>query len=385
MIDQTKDSISLIFGAHFNALSIIQSLKALGVSSKTIYLVRLKGQPKLSAAFFNPDVNSLVLDINCADDLPLVLHNKLGKTKRKVLFFTDEQYLDALNRARENGSIPDFHFFVGSEKYLNICLDRFEFYEFIKKNDIAHVPRTINGDENPFKQFDSAVVLRPKRSWPSFGNQQRVRFVSSVADLHKFTTCYLNAGLSPNDWCFQELLSTESGHVLSVCGWYDESEKFIFCTRKILLHPEPFGVGDVVEILPEVPGNIIEKTETLLKAIEYEGPFELEWVLDRKTGTYKILEINPRYWMQHGLINSLTGHKIIGLYFGLDSSRLCSIPKMTNNIIYWVNPLSTLFRTLKGDLRGLKYYFSANSVSPIGFSKTLLYAPLHFYGKLYFK
>ena len=125
----------------------------------------------------------------------------------------------------------------------------------------------------------------------------------------------------------------------------------------------------------------MEQSRALLEALEYEGPFELEWVYDEKTHDYKIIELNPRFWMQHSMVGAASRQAVIRKYMGINGDFQINQKVNHSEVHYWVNPLYAIFRLLKGDLQGLRYYFMEGAVSPISLTQAIVYAPMHYLGK----
>jgi hypothetical protein len=376
-----KNFIALIFGTHLNANSIIRGLVTVGIDPKNICLINESGKPWFSARLLNPFIKTREFDFDDAAKLPQKLRELFGIEIIKVLFFTDERFLTELSTARRHGKTQDIRFFPGSDRYMETILDRLKFYRFIEKNQLAPVPKTIPGDKNPFELLDGRVLVRPNVSWRSSCTRQSVAIVASKAELEKIIDLYRKDGLRPEDWCYQEVLSTKAKHNISVCGWYDAKEQHLFCTRKLLQHPESCGNGDVIELMLTAPGSIIEQSYALLQALEYKGPLELEWVFDENNGIYKIIELNPRFWMQHSLAGAASRQAVIRRYMGVNCDFHFLKNINPNQVRYWVNPLYALFRLLKGDLLGIRFYFMKGAVSPISLTQALVYAPIHFLGK----
>lgn len=72
-----------------------------------------------------------------------------------------------------------------------------------------------------------------------------------------------------------------------------------FTGRKLLQYPAQSGTGVAVRACL-VPG-IIEPSHRLLARLGYRGVSEIEFKLDRRSGKYVLIEMNPRFWDQHGL------------------------------------------------------------------------------------
>jgi predicted ATP-grasp superfamily ATP-dependent carboligase len=72
-----------------------------------------------------------------------------------------------------------------------------------------------------------------------------------------------------------------------------------FTGRKLLQYPARSGTGVAVQACP-VPG-IVEPSRKLLARLGYCGVSEIEYKYDRRNGNYVLIEMNPRFWDQHGL------------------------------------------------------------------------------------
>ena len=83
--------------------------------------------------------------------------------------------------------------------------------------------------------------------------------------------------------------------------------------------------------------------------------------------------------MQHSLVGKISKQSIImknmGHYYKPNHYTLPD----AKNVRFWVNPLYALFRLLKGDFRGLHFYFKRNATSPISLTEALAYGPVHFF------
>ncbi|MBL4655957.1 MAG: ATP-grasp domain-containing protein, partial [Bacteroidia bacterium] len=55
------------------------------------------------------------------------------------------------------------------------------------------------------------------------------------------------------------------------------------------------GGGGIVNITNDVP-EIMEHTKKLIRKLNWTGHIELDWVRDKHTGKYYLLEINPKIW-----------------------------------------------------------------------------------------
>lgn len=70
--------------------------------------------------------------------------------------------------------------------------------------------------------------------------------------------------------------------------------------RRIRQYPIDFGRASTFVEIADVPA-IEEPSQRLLAALLYTGMVEVEFKLDRRSGAYKVLDVNPRAWGWHAL------------------------------------------------------------------------------------
>jgi D-aspartate ligase len=69
--------------------------------------------------------------------------------------------------------------------------------------------------------------------------------------------------------------------------------------RRTRQHPADFGTGTFVETIDNA--QVEAHAELLLKAVGYSGMVEMEFKLDARDGSYKLLDVNPRTWTWNAL------------------------------------------------------------------------------------
>ena len=125
----------------------------------------------------------------------------------------------------------------------------------------------------------------------------------------------------------QEYVVGDDSDIVVCCCYVDKDGELIgqFTGRKLRQIPPLIGTGSVVEAT-EVSAVIAPSVE-LLRAFAYSGIAEIEYKYDKATGTYFLIEINPRHWDQHELGN-LVGVNITWLAYadlvGLRPSRVAA-------------------------------------------------------------
>ena len=346
----TRDSWAVICGAYINAYSIVETLEEIGCQGHIVCL-KDRHDGTVLAELFGRRVQVWQITLKSPEDVIEILAKRIPPEAPKIVFFTDERFHPAFRDELSDPRLENTRFFLGSAKHLDTILDRYAFYQFIERRTLAEVPRTIAGTADPWSTFPGKFFLRPKRSWRGLMKLSRVKLISATSQWRETISVWRQQGLDENDWCYQEVLSVSNRHNVSISGWHDPQHHSYVATRKVFQHPAKTGNGDVCEII-EPPAGLLATTKGLLDALQYAGPFELEFVLDKNSGSYKVIELNPRFWMQHALVGAVTGQDPVRRYVGLPVDR-CA--KRSPCPTHWVNTIYAVFRLLRADVRILRY------------------------------
>lgn len=348
----SRDSWAIICGSYINAYSLVRSIRNTGWKGR---VVCLKDQEEASALVDLLCDSTEVWELALEDPGGIIdlLCERIPEDDPKIVFFTSECFHQAFHAELNSPRLKNTTFSIGSERHLDTILDRYAFYQFIETHGLGEVPRSIPGDADPWAVFPEGFLLRIKWSWQGLRKLDRVKLIRNRSEADQAIRECRKKGHDESAWCYQEVLSVLPRHNVSVCGWHDRENQTYLATRHVLRHPRRIGNGDVTQITEPPPG-LLETTSGLLDALEYRGPFELEFVLDGNTESYKIIELNPRFWMQHGLVGAATGEELVRRYLGVAKPEAIADTSRTN-VSTWVNTVYALFRILRGDLRVLRY------------------------------
>lgn len=367
---------AIVIGSHINALTIVNNLKKIGFNGRIIIACdRL--DKKGIVSFIFPEIEVWRGPIKAKGDMVAAIRERFGTNQTPItVFFTDERFLPEFSEVKAEDR-SWLKFFIGNPQHVDTILDRQKFCVFLDRIHNGLAPRTIAGDRDPLEFFGEEFVVRPRYSWHGVNQRERVTIVRTQAAFEAAFNGYLNRGLSKSDLCFQELLSTKDEDNVSICGWFDPLHTALICTHKLLQHPPHTGNGDVVERI-KAPAGVMETALQVLKGLEFHGPFELEFVYDVAQKRYKIIEMNPRFWMQHGLVEAITGCELTSRYLGKEPlPHSARAPEKT----LWVNLMYAVFRAMKGDLRGLRYARDRHSYKPVSLWQAISFAPRHILNK----
>lgn len=249
-----------------------------------------------------------------------------------VLFFTEE---DTLSRylGREG-----FHF---SPQTLSFPLDdKLEFSRITTGLGESPVPYwdSLRGDALPFP-----MVLKARHSWKEGRKLIRGFRCANAVELEQAIQA-LGAQHLPREWFFlQQWFGDGSSNCYSVAGFFDAAspdQSPLIVTQKISSRGS-LGFTQLVLSVQD-PAHLIERTRGFLSRLVYTGPFELEFIQDPISRKFYILELNPRFWMQHGIFIHHLDNAVIKHYLGIPTQPAPSPLAALYRPVLWVNSIELI-------------------------------------------
>ncbi|WP_339226792.1 hypothetical protein NSQ77_14720 [Oceanobacillus sp. FSL K6-2867] len=241
----------------------------------------------------------------------VVKHSISKVPLNSTLFFTEENSLKKYVKSNSYQFHPRFF----SEELLD---DKYNFAEFlcgigekpIPYSDIASV-------------LDYPFFLKAKHSWKNNIKLPRGFICENEHKLNSSLNRLKKENLNENWFFKQKLLTSPLENNISTSGFFDHKNNkrnIMIVTKKTLGNEEKIATGVVVETIRD-PNGLIPRTIKLLNALEYTGPFELEFFYEESDNEYYILELNPRFWMQHGIFVDYYDNAIIRRYLSIDQPK----------------------------------------------------------------
>jgi hypothetical protein len=266
-----------------------------------------------------------------------------------LLFFTEEASLEKFLGQPQYRFLP---------RYLDTrVFDKFEFSEWLISNNENPVPyqQTLSTSQNSFP-----IVIKARRSWKDGRKLPRGKVLKDLLDYQTFKCDLAAQGLDEVLFFFQGWIPNGLTNCYSVSGFFDtesSSRQILQVTQKIaeIRRGSSFGSTTAIKLVRD-PARLIPRTESILNLLNYTGPFELEFVKDERQRFF-VLEINPRFWLQHGIFREKFHN--LPLRFYLDYSfSLCQKHIVLNQAgLVWIN-LSHLPLHLLGMGRGSLMLFA---------------------------
>lgn len=250
--------------------------------------------------------------------------------KDSTLFFTEENYLKKYIGLDGYRSYP-------KKIPLEILDDKYNFAHFLIEIRESPIPYT-----DHTSKIDFPFYLKAKHSWKNDKKLPRGYICNNQRELDKSLAKISDLGMQ-REWFFkQKLLTSPVENNISTSGFYDyknNKRNIIIVTKKTLGTGEKITDGSVVETIRD-PNNLIDRTKYILNKLKYQGPFELEFFYELRDNQYYVLELNPRFWLQHGIFIEHYDNAVIKRYLDLDtpSDWLSNgIPEFKK--IIWINNL----------------------------------------------
>lgn len=232
----------------------------------------------------------------------------LGKEigHRSVIFPTRDDDLVFLDRYRE-ALEPYFILAVPERAALNICLSKWETYLWAEKTGVATPKCWFAETEEEVRRIAPGVtypcVAKPVAAhhWRQGGNWGLVggRKAICVSSPEELLAEYALIARADQRVLLQEMIPGEDDCLVIAACYLDRDSNWVagFNTQKLVQSPEGFGTGCIVQSVDRP--ELFAPTLQLLQGMRFSGIAEVEYKWDSRTGSFRLIEINPRAWDQH--------------------------------------------------------------------------------------
>jgi hypothetical protein len=260
------------------------------------------------------------------------------------LFFTDEASLMAALQADPPVAFLPRHFPP------DLLDDKWAFAAFL-----AHDPDGPQGlTQWPLDAATGVsypLLLKSRHSWVGQRKLPRGWVCRDASELAARRAALAAAGLK-EDWFFlQEWLGDQPLRLMSVSGFFDardENRNLAIVTERVADYGDAGPSSSAMLVTVADEHGLIGSSVRVLRRLGYRGPYELEFLAigQRCLG----LELNPRFWMQHGLFVA-AGNGLVKRYLGRETPADLLAPPPER--LLWVDGFWLLRRLLRFDLRVL--------------------------------
>ena len=220
------------------------------------------------------------------------------------VFITQDDFLEVFSRNQE--AMGDYFLFnMIDHAVLEAIADKYQQNQLALRAGVA-VPNTwvVNEPSDLMKIQDEVsypVIIKGRdvNAWrDAISRNTKVYLAKEPNQLTSILQRILGKGISA---IVQEVILGPDTNHYKYCSYTSSEGKILaeFTLRKIRQNPAHFGFGAVIESI--YSSELMALGRKLFSGIGFTGVGSVEFKLDQKDGTYKLIEINPRYWQQNSL------------------------------------------------------------------------------------
>jgi hypothetical protein len=256
-----------------------------------------------------------------------------------------------------------FLFLLPALQAFNLSRNKYGLNLFCKENNIA-APDIITKDECQLQNNFKPLIYKPKTGTGSKG----IRIVKTKEEL----ACI--------QWNNDYFLQYFVGDGVTVDGGFylmNQGQLISFYShQRIRTYPPSGGVSVFSKSTPN--DRIKEIGTTLLNKLNWSGWAMIEFIYDKESDQYKLIEINPRAWgsiLLSEINQSFFIQKYIQLAMGLEVKQM---PVNNDTYIRWLIPWDAILYLRK--LGNIKHFwqFNIKKTAYIGFSYANIFKSILF-------
>lgn len=203
----------------------------------------------------------------------------------------------------------------------------------------------------PLQQAGEArypVVFKCRHSWRDGRKLPRGWVCRDASEVQARRAQLPGLGLR-EDWFFlQQWLADAPLQLLSVGGFFDaedESRNLALVTERAADYGDDGPSSSAMLVTVDDAHGLAAQAARALRRLRFRGPYEFEFIV--QDGRAHALELNPRFWMQHGLFGAC-GNGLVQRYLGRDT--LADRQPLPPQRLLWVDGVWLLRRLLRADL-----------------------------------
>lgn len=183
---------------------------------------------------------------------------------------------------------------------LSVAMDKTRTLEVAQELGIeiprTHCPSETDELRRLSRTIEYPCVLKPRRGAGAAG----VRYAHSSAELLAFHALVAGEKDPVFDPAFPLVQEYVPGEIHDVCALFNEGKPVASLTQKRLkMVPPPGGIGVLNETTHEP--DLLDRALALLKKLAWHGPAQVEFKIDERDETPKLMELNGRFWGTLGL------------------------------------------------------------------------------------
>jgi predicted ATP-grasp superfamily ATP-dependent carboligase len=344
-----------ILGNHIQGLGISRNV------GRQNYRVTLFNKSSLSVARFSNTCKKFVKFKDTNNLLNILLQDKIAN-KKALLIPTNDALVGFLSDNYEKLN-EKYYLSIPPKEITEIAFNKRKTYQAAMDAGVpipeSHFPDT---EEMLLKHSDTIkypVIIKPAVMYNFYATSgKKVFLCNNKKDLIENYRKAIKI-IPKEEVIVQEMLDGGAKNLFSFASYAKNGVVLgSFTANRIRQKPMDFGVATTFAV--SVVNERVEKlAEKFLKAINYTGLSEVEFMYDAKTDDYKLIEINPRTWKWHSMAN-IIGINLIEMMIKDIQGKNIEKHRNTKEKLAWVEQLTDFFivftEILKGKMSFRDYY-----------------------------
>jgi predicted ATP-grasp superfamily ATP-dependent carboligase len=202
---------------------------------------------------------------------------------------------------------------------------------------VCAAPRTMDDVLSFAGRSTYPVMLKASEQWLPIGGKSRVRQVHSRAELID-----LYAGLSPAE--FQQTLLQEyiPGDDWICHGYFNAANNLALTFTGRKLRGYPVEAGSTAVGLSVANDTLARDAERFLGSVRYSGIIDMDWRQDRRDGTFRLIDCNPRIGQNFRMFETAAGIDVVRAQHLDLTGRLIPRAAMIADRVFTVESYSVL-------------------------------------------
>jgi D-aspartate ligase len=332
----------LVIEGHVQGLSNVRSLGEQGIPVWVLDKTKCLAQFSIYCKKF-----ILCPDFNSEEFVPFLIQLAKKNNLNDWLILPSNDH--AVNSISLNRSQLAEHFKLITDKFeiINLIQHKVEFLNLANKLQVpfpkfeilTHVPENLNLKFPVITKGNIGLNFHKKI-------KKKVVLSNNKSEL-KENLKKIGLFISLSDTFTQEIIPyNQLNRTISFTSFSIDGEiKTHWVGQKLREHPLRFGTAVMAESIKD-PG-VYQYAEKLIRALNYTGISEIEFLKDERDGEYKLIEMNARSWLWVGLAKEC-GVNYAKIAYDFTQGNEINYPEKYEKNVVWFNPITNFYYTLIG-------------------------------------
>ncbi|MFA5337271.1 MAG: hypothetical protein WC330_02955 [Candidatus Omnitrophota bacterium] len=337
-----KEHLAVVLGLSACGLGVIRSL-----GRENITVLGMDYETDGHDGFYSKYAKSMICPhpVYNPEQLFKFMVDRFGKKEKKpILFPTADEFVQFISDYRDKLE-KYFLFNISSKEIIDSIIDKKIQYELAKKVGVTisetYYPESIEDIYNLKDKITYPLIIKGRYSFKwrevAGGTLKGLKVNNGNELVEKCREIFEKK----TPVIIQKIIIGPNANHFKFCAYINREGKILtkFTLRKIRQYPVDFGVGSCVESLEYE--ELSKIGENFFKGINYIGVGSAEFKLDLNDKTLKLIELNPRYWMQNEQAAYCGVNFSLAQYLDLSNQAAPAIEKFKTGV-RWINPLHDL-------------------------------------------